>query len=262
MILKKPGGRKKKLKEMVINLEKQKSNARTIIVGDIHGCIDEFEELIQVLNYNKNSDRLILLGDLIDRGPDSAAVVQKARKMELECIMGNHEFKFLKWWKSVGSRSDVYDKPDFYSQLTDADIDYIFQMPTYIKLADNIVAVHAGMKPGISVSNQSSRDLMYLRFSDSHQNSISLKKVAKIGKKAADAHFWTEFWRGPESIIYGHHVHSMTDPLIEEVAPGIMCYGLDTGCCFGGRLSAMILETKEIVQVQAQQVYYQKYDLF
>lgn len=254
MILKKRFGRKKRPRGMKIN--------RTIIIGDIHGCIEEFEELIQVLKYNEKSDRLILLGDLIDRGPNSVAVVQKARKMELECVMGNHEYKFLKWLKSAGSRSDVYDKTSFYQHLTDDDVDYIFQMPTYIKLADNMIVVHAGMKPGISISNQSKQDLMYIRFSDSHQNSIPLKKIAKLGMKETDAHFWTEFWYGPESIVYGHHVHSMTDPLIEEVSPGVTCYGLDTGCCFGGRLSAMILETKEIVQVQAKQVYYQKYDLF
>jgi bis(5'-nucleosyl)-tetraphosphatase (symmetrical) len=234
---------------------------RTIIVSDIHGCIDEFEELIRTLKYNKKSDRLILLGDLIDRGPNSLAVVQKSRKMGLECVMGNHEYKFLKWYNSVGSSTGVYDKHDYYNQLTDEDVNYIFQMPTYIKLADNIVVVHAGVKPGISIFNQSKNDLMYIRYSDSQQQFISLKKIAKIGKEAAGAHFWTEFWQGPESIIYGHNVHSMTDPLIEEVSPGVICYGLDTGCCFGGRLTAMILETKEIVQVQAKRAYYPKFEI-
>lgn len=238
-----------------------KKYSRQIIVGDIHGCIDEFEELIRALKYNKKYDRLILLGDLVDRGPNSLAVVQKARKMDLECVMGNHEHKFLKWWKSSGTRADVYDRSDYYSKLTEEDVNYIFQMPTYIKLEDNIVVVHAGVKPGISISNQSKDDLMHLRYVDSQQKFISLKKIAKNGKEAMGAHFWTEFWRGPESIIYGHNVHSTTDPLIEEVSPGVMCYGLDTGCCFGGRLSAMILETKEIIQVQAKKTYYQKFEI-
>jgi bis(5'-nucleosyl)-tetraphosphatase (symmetrical) len=229
---------------------------RTIIVGDIHGCIEEFEELIQALKYDKRYDRLILLGDLIDRGPNSPAVVQMARKMDLECVMGNHEYKFLKWFKSSGSQSDVYDKSDFYHQLTDDDINYIFRMPTHIKLANNIIAVHAGVKPGISISNQSKHDLMYLRYVDANQNTIKLKKIATLGKEGAGAHFWTEFWYGPESIIYGHHVHSMSEPHIEEIYPGVICYGLDTGCCFGGHLSAMILETKEIVQVKAKKTYY------
>ena len=229
---------------------------RTIIVGDIHGCIDEFEELIRVIKYDKNFDRLILLGDLIDRGPDSLAVVQKARKMGLECVMGNHEYKFLKWWKSSGSQADVYDKKDFYTQFTDEDVNYIFRMPTYIKI-DNTVIFHAGVKPGIPISKQSKDDLMYLRYTDSEKRFISLRKIAKIGIEAAGAHFWTEFWYGPESVVYGHNVHSMTDPLIEEVAPGVTCYGLDTGCCFGGKLTALVLETKEIVKVQARRTYYQ-----
>lgn len=229
---------------------------RTIIVGDIHGCIDEFNELIDKLSYNPNSDRLILLGDLIDRGPDSAAVVQKARQMGLECIMGNHEYKFLKWYNSVGTRNDVYDKISYYSQFSEEDIEYMWKMPTYIKL-DNIIAVHAGLKPGIALSEQSKDDLMYIRYTDSDRKFISLKKISKVGKEEAGAHFWTEFWSGPESVVYGHNVHSMTDPLIEEVSPGVFCYGLDTGCCFGGALTAMVLETKQIVQIQAKRTYYQ-----
>lgn len=234
---------------------------RTIIVGDIHGCIDEFKELINKLSYDKKNDRLILLGDLIDRGPDSVAVVRKSREMNLECVMGNHEYKFLKWFRSFNSQNDVYDRKDYYTKLSDADINYIAQMPTYIKL-ENTLVVHAGVKPGISISNQSKDDLMYLRYTDSEKRFISLKKISKIGKEAAGAHFWTEFWYGPESVVYGHNVHSFEDPLIEEVRPGVFCYGLDTGCCFGGKLTAIILETKEIVQVQAKRTYYEsKFDI-
>lgn len=228
-------------------------SSRTIIVGDVHGCIEELEELIEVTSYDKAYDRLILLGDLVDRGPDSVAVVRKAREMGLESVMGNHEFKFLKWFRSNGK---TYDTHDYYSNLSDEDINYIAQMPTYIKIGD-VIIVHAGMRPGIPLEKQSKDDLMYLRYIDSNQKFVSLKKISKIGKELAEAHFWTEFWTGPESIVYGHNVSSMDTPLIEEVRPGVTCYGLDTGCCFGGKLTALILETKEIVQVQAKQTYYQ-----
>lgn len=231
---------------------------RTIIIGDIHGCIDEFNELVDILSYDKEEDRLILLGDLIDRGPDSVAVVRKAREMGLECVMGNHEHKFLKWYNSQGSKVDVYDKHPHYTQFTDEDVNYIFRMSNYIKLPEhNIVVVHAGMRSRVPLINQAKEDLMYIRYIDSNQNLLSLKKINKLGKEAMDAKFWTDFWTGPESIIYGHNVHSYQDPLIEEVAPGVMCYGLDTGCCFGGKLTALIVETKEIVQVQAKRPYFQ-----
>ncbi len=229
---------------------------RTIFVGDIHGCIDEFEELLEKLSYDASNDRLILLGDLLDRGPDSVAVVKKARAMNLECVMGNHDYKFMKWYRSQGSRADVYDRKDYYNQLSDEDIQYIANMPTYIELED-VIAVHAGLKPGILLSNQKKDDMMYLRYTDASRKFISLKTINKVGKEAAGAMFWTEFWYCPKSVVYGHNVHSFDEPLIEEKAPGVTCYGLDTGCCFGGKLTALIWETKEIVQVQAKKVYYQ-----
>lgn len=229
---------------------------RTIFIGDIHGCVEEFDEMLAKLSYNPQEDRVILLGDLVDRGPDSAGMVKKAREMKLECLMGNHEHKFVKWYRSQGTRVDFYDRKDYYAQLSDDDISYIMNMPTYIEL-ENVIAVHAGLKPGIALSSQKKDDLMYLRYTDSDRRFISLKKINKLGKEAVGAIFWTEFWHGPKSVVYGHNVHSYDDPLIEERAPGVMCYGLDTGVCFGGRLTALIWETKEIVQVQAKRTYYQ-----
>jgi diadenosine tetraphosphatase ApaH/serine/threonine PP2A family protein phosphatase len=233
------------------------SKLRTIIVGDIHGCIDELNELIKTLSYDKKTDRLILLGDLIDRGPDSVGVVQRARELDLECVMGNHDYKFLKWWKNSGSNADFYDRHPHYTKFSDADVNYISRMSPYIKLEEhNTVVVHAGLRAGISLANQKKDDLYYLRYIDSNADFISLKKISKLGKEVTDAHFWTEFWKGPESIVYGHNVHSYESPLIEEVSTGVNCYGIDTGCCFGGKLTALIMETKEIVQVKAKQTYY------
>lgn len=229
---------------------------RHIFIGDIHGCLDEFNELLNKLSYDPKEDRLILLGDLIDRGPDSVGVVRKARESRLECVMGNHEHKFIKWFRSQGTRVDVYDKRAFYTELSDQDITYIHDMPTYIELED-VIVIHAGLKPGIVLSEQKKDDLMYLRYTDSDRKFISLKKISKLGKEATGAIFWTQFWSGPKNVVYGHNVHSYEDPLIEETAPGVFCYGLDTGCCFGGRLTALIWETREIVQVQAKRAYYQ-----
>lgn len=227
---------------------------RTIFVGDVHGCIEEFNELIKKLNYNPHEDRLILLGDLIDRGPESAAVVKRAREMKLECIMGNHEHKFIKWYRSQGTKVDVYDRKDHYTKFLDEDVSYIMNMASYIEL-DDVIAVHAGLKPGIPLSNQKS-DMMYLRYTDSDRKFISLRKISSLGINETGARFWTGFWFGPKSVVYGHNVHGYEEPLIEERCPGVTCYGLDTGACFGGRLTALIWETKEIVQVQAKKVYY------
>lgn len=227
---------------------------RNIFVGDIHGCIDEFNELIKTISYNSSKDRLILLGDLIDRGPDSVGVVRRAQELKAESVMGNHENKFIRWITNT-NYSEVSKIKKFYLKLSDKDIKYITNMPTYIKV-DNTVGVHAGLRPNISLENQAKDDLMYLRYTDSKGNFYSLKKVHKYGKEELGAHFWTNFWKGPESVIYGHNVHSRNYPCIEETSPGVFCYGLDTGCCFGGKLTALILESKEIVQVAAKETYH------
>lgn len=229
---------------------------RTIVVGDIHGCIDEFKELIQTLAYNKEADRLILLGDLIDRGPDSVAVVRLAREMDLECVMGNHEHKFIKWYRSVGTKNDVYDSRPHYTQFSDEDVNYIMRMSSYIKV-DDYVIVHAGLRPHVPLDRQAKEDLFYIRYMDSQKRTLSLHKINKAGsKEAIDAHFWTEFWDGADNIVYGHNV---SPEVRVDVHPysGKTCYGIDQGACFGGKLTAMILETKEIVQVPSKKVYYQ-----
>lgn len=225
-------------------------NGRTIVIGDVHGCLEELKELLEKVKYLPLVDRLIFVGDLIDRGPDPAGVVKFCRERDLECTMGNHEYQFLRWYKG----NKHLTKRQGYEEFTDEDVSYINRMPYYLKITDDLWVVHAGVKPGIPLDKQSKDDLIFLRYTDKDRNFISLRKIAK--GKGEGAMFWTEFWYGPASIIYGHNVHGEAEPLITEVAPGVKCYGIDTGCCFGGRLTALIVETGEIVQVQAKKIYY------
>ncbi len=227
---------------------------KTVFISDVHGCLDELNELLELLDYKNPDVRIIMLGDLIDRGPDSVGVVKRCRELKLESIRGNHENKFIKWYRSQGTKVDVYDRKDYYTKFSDEDVSYIMNMPYYLEFKD-VIAVHAGLKPDVPLSNQKN-DMMHLRYTDSDRKFISLKKIASLGINETGAKFWTGFWFGPKSVVYGHNVHSYELPLIEERTPEVTCYGLDTGICFGGRLTALIWETKEIIQVQAKEVYY------
>ena len=80
---------------------------RVICVGDIHGCLEEFDELLRTLQYNKEREQLILLGDLMDRGPDPVGCVRRARELDLACIMGNHEEKHLRWRRHEKKRLTI-----------------------------------------------------------------------------------------------------------------------------------------------------------
>lgn len=226
---------------------------RHIFIGDIHGMADEFNELLDRLKYNPKEDRLILVGDLIDRGPKSVELIRQVREMNLESTMGNHEAKFLSWYRNKGTRNDVYTPQPYYNQLSDADINYIAQMPLYIKLPD-VLVVHAGIRANISIENQRKEDLLYLRFINVEGKAMGLRKVQKVGKENAHVVFWSELGPFGTNIVCGHNVHSYKDIRIDD-CDDHKVYSIDTGGCFGGRLTALIWESKEVVQVQAFKTY-------
>lgn len=228
------------------------NNKITCIIGDPHGCYDEFITLLNKINTSYPNARIICVGDLSDRGPDSIGVIRKIRELKIECVMGNHDLRIFNWLKS--------NKPpppgkEYYSSLNEDDLSFINNLPTSIKLEDAIV-VHAGLRENVSLENQTIDDLTHMRFIDSKKRMISLRKIAKFGKENLDAHFWTEFGSFGTNVIYGHHVHSYEDIKINSYADGTACYGIDTGCCFGGRLTALVWETKEVIQVQANKMYF------
>src|SRR4051812_25086429 len=74
-------------------------NGRLIAIGDIHGCHVEFAELLDQLDL-KSDDRLILLGDLVNRGPDSLRVLDLARSHHAISLLGNHELRLLKYYRT------------------------------------------------------------------------------------------------------------------------------------------------------------------
>lgn len=224
---------------------------KTYIIGDVHGTIDEFEEILKLTDHKSPHVKIILCGDTNDRGVDSVGVVRKARELNLQSVIGNHEVKFLNWVKN-GKKGK---QESYYHNMSDLDIEYLQNLPYYIKI-DSYIIIHAGMKPGLSIENQSKDDLIYLRFTDKNRKFISIKKVAKLGIEGAGAHFWTEFGPFGYNIVYGHYVHSFENIKIDQFNDGTACFGIDTGVCFGGRLTAFCLETKEIIQVQAKEIYY------
>lgn len=80
---------------------------RLFAVGDIHGCLDEFNALLDTIQYDYASgDRLVLLGDLVAKGPDSSGVVQRARELNAWCVRGNHDDKVVRL--ATFQRSKMY----------------------------------------------------------------------------------------------------------------------------------------------------------
>lgn len=213
---------------------------RTIVIGDLHGCQDEALELLDSLAVTVN-DRVIFVGDLVDRGPRRRECVELA--MRHECILGNHEEKHLR----MRGRPDsalISDHLETRQALDESHYKYFASLPLYLRVPEaNAVVVHAGVLPSIPMESQPSSILL-------HGQCIRPPATRSEwpSKAPADWKFWTNYWQGPERVIFGHTV--LDQPLVSKWAVGV-----DTGCVHGGKLTAVVLPEWRIVSVPARKAY-------
>jgi diadenosine tetraphosphatase ApaH/serine/threonine PP2A family protein phosphatase len=214
---------------------------RTIVISDLHGCLDEATELLDRLGASA-SDIVIFAGDLVDRGPRRRECVELA--MRHAAILGNHEESHL-----LQRRRPIEKlKPDHAETrrvLGDRHLDWFASLPLFIRIPEaNAVVVHAGVLPGVPVESQLPHTLL-------HAQCVSPPATKSFWpSKAPPSHtFWTNHWKGPERVIFGHTV--LDRPLVSEWAVGI-----DTGCVHGGALTAVVLPDWEIVSVPARRSYW------
>ena len=228
---------------------------RTIVIGDLHGCLDEALELLVKCNVTAN-DRVIFVGDLIDRGDDSAGCVDLAMMCEKlqgspACVLGNHEERHiiyndeerLNGYVNVTAATHVATR----LQLKSEHYDYMRSLPTFIRLPEfNAAVVHAGAYPGRRLEEQDPRHLLHVSMLRNVDGKIGERTewASRVPTKEFGWHYWSNYWSGPERLIFGHAV--LTKPLITPYAVGI-----DGGCCFGLNMHAVILPEWEIVTVKS-----------
>ena len=229
----------------------------TIVIGDVHGCIEELDELLALIG---PGHRLVFLGDLMDRGPDPAAVVRRVRELGAECVMGNHDEKHVRWARHEAKRRA---NPDYrnpmkplppvrlaeHAALGEDGIAYLAALPTRIALDDGWWAVHGGVAPRTAFAAQKPATLIRCRWVDGAGAMIA------SADPPPNARHWATVWSGPENIIYGHHVHGWDAVRIDHAVPAVTCVGIDTGCCFGGRLTAYVVGSGETISVKAKRAY-------
>jgi len=216
---------------------------RLIAIGDIHGCHREFEDLLGKLALTKH-DRLILLGDLVNRGPDSAKVIALARQHAKLALLGNHELRLLNYRKTGDPTHLKKSDYDTLKQLNHRDWAYLATMPlTFHDPALGVVLVHGGFLPGIPWRRQPARIVTRVQ-------AIASDGTLVKRSENPEAPHWSELWSGPPFVIYGHTPR-------EEVFRLKWSLGIDTACVMGGSLTACIMPEKRIVQVRAREKYYQ-----
>lgn len=186
------------------------------VVGDVHGCPEPLDRLLSALRVT-GDDLVVFVGDLVRKGPDSAAVVERVRSAEnMVSVRGNNEEKLLRGEKSLESLSD--------DQLA-----WIESMPVAITFNENLV-VHGGVDPRKPLAEHTIDDLQTTR------------SLAPGG--SYDPPYWYEEYAGPPRVFFGHTV--LDEPVRSEWA-----VGLDTGCVYGGALTAYDLRAETVTAVPA-----------
>ncbi|SDM57910.1 serine/threonine protein phosphatase 1 [Halogranum gelatinilyticum] len=182
------------------------------VVGDVHGCLSELETLLDQLDPS-DDDLVVFVGDLVRKGPDNHGVVDLVRSSpNMLSVRGNNEEKILRGEKD----------PD---DLTDEDVEWIRDLPVVISW-EGATVVHGGIDPRMSREEHTVDDL---------QNTRSL-----VPGGSYDPPFWWEEFEGPETVFFGHTV-------LEAPALADYAVGLDTGCVYGGELTAYDWHAKELV---------------
>jgi bis(5'-nucleosyl)-tetraphosphatase (symmetrical) len=246
-----------------------------LVVGDVHGCIDEFEELLQIMDYKQGRDLLVSLGDLLDRGPEPVACVALAMRLGAQLVKGNHEEKALRWLRhEAKTKADpAYQNPmrtipeerrAQWRALSSEQIAWLDAAPCYLDLGGGWLGVHGGFEPGLPLEKQKENAVVRVRYVNEKGKIAGLK--GRSLSQPEGSVYWTEQWKGPHHVVYGHAVHSREKPRVDRFdhADGfpVHCVGLDTGVVFGGHLTGMVLEKgkapweMEFFQVKAKDTYY------
>lgn len=209
---------------------------RTIVIGDIHGCYDELIALLHKVDLRAD-DRLVAVGDLTVKGPKSREVLDLFSKdVRFSSVIGNHDLALVKHWRGEGSTLKPSQEAA-WKQLEQSG-EYYFQylnaLPFKADLGSHIV-VHAGLRPGVPLEEQSQEDLTELR-------TLGPDRTLRQGLP------WYEVYSDSKIALFGHWP-------APEPRRGRSAIGLDTGCVYGNRLTSYIIETGEFISVAAEKAY-------
>jgi predicted phosphodiesterase len=222
---------------------------RYIFIGDIHGCYDELIELLSLAAVTAD-DVVVALGDLTRKGPAPDRCIELWIERGYLAVLGNNDAKMLarsrRWTSRVFARTSdrrILQRPDL--------LDAIRRWPLYLDFEQlRVVAVHGGVLPNSTefspdlVPRDAALELRYIR------RNGAWRMIPRGEEKKGDP-FWAEVWSGNRMVVYGHT--PQREPRIDRKALGI-----DTGCVYGGKLTAAIFTRADdwrLIHVKARRQY-------
>jgi predicted phosphodiesterase len=217
---------------------------RHVIIGDIHGCIDETEDLLAKIGVTSN-DVVVATGDLTRKGPAPDRCIDLWRSRRFLSVLGNNDLKMIERARRPLRR--VFARRSDRVVLRRADlIGEIARWPLVLEFSEaKLIVVHGGVMPNGSTPREAALELRYIR-----RDGKAWRIVPKGEQKEGDR-FWSEVWDGDRVVVYGHTPRR--EAKVDRAAVGI-----DTGCVYGGKLTAAVFETPRkwtLVDVPARRAY-------
>ena len=213
---------------------------QTLVVGDIHGCFDEFQALLDKAGLTED-DSIVSIGDCVDRGPDTPAVLRFFQeKPNALLIMGNHERKHVRADRHEVklARSQKISRIQFGETYPDA-LAFMSGLPLFLDLPDALV-VHGYFEPGLPLSQQRATVLCGTMGGDKYL-------------RAQYDRPWYELYDGEKPLLVGHHNYSNTDqPFIYQDR----VFGLDTDCVTGKALTGLLLPSFKFLSISSRANYW------
>jgi protein phosphatase len=243
------------------------------VIGDVHGCCDELEELLARLGYqvatvqcdgsllergevyaHPEGRKAVFLGDLVDRGPRSLDVLRLVRTMVRHgsalCIPGNHDVKLVKKLRGKDVRiahglavtlAEIEALPDDLRGPFSIEIaDFLEELVShYVLDGGNLVVAHAGMKEAMQ-GRASGRVRDFALYGDTTGETDDLGLPVRLD--------WAKEYRGRAAVVYGHTPVPVPEWLNQTI-------NIDTGCVFGGKLTALRYPERSLVSVPARRTY-------
>ena len=236
------------------------------IIGDIHGCFDELVELLKALGYAvsrqpngeivveppQGNRKAVFVGDFVDRGPKVAEVLRLVMQMQKAdaaiCVPGNHDIKLVRALRGKNVQQ-THGLAESLTQLEKESAEFKAQIAEFLDslvshyVFDNgkLVVAHAGMKAELQ-GRASGRVREFALYGETTGETDEFGLPVRLN--------WADEYRGTATVVYGH------TPVAEPQWVN-RTINIDTGCVFGGKLTALRYPEKELVSVPAHQTYYQ-----
>ncbi|MCH2161522.1 MAG: metallophosphoesterase [Phycisphaerales bacterium] len=222
---------------------------KTAVIGDVHGCGRELEELLGFLEEDQGVRRVVLVGDLLTKGLSPERVIHSLDEFEraggeVVVVCGNHDLRLFAAMVRVegGLHPTLLPKPERRTceRLRSHDhsagaIRWLGRATSTVQWADGngLTVVHAGIRPELGLARTSDHDKIHLKATDEQR------------------HWWLDYDGSDGLILFGHK--PVKEPVRQERDGKLVAMNLDTGCVYGGKLTAYLPATGQFVAVESQQ---------